>query len=140
MSDDNVIAFPKEWNPSTDYVVDFEVDFEANPNQVSPMTEEEKFLSHLYNFAQVGLAIARNKNGDYAGNGDPFANFRKAEIAGATIPQGIVVRMSDKLARLGNLIQRPAKVSDESIKDTCIDLSNYCLILAAWYEMNEQVR
>jgi len=77
------------------------------------------------------------KNKGY-GLGDPLGNFRMCEQIGIPAWKGCWVRMSDKWARLTNLI---AKMDDknfqdaikmESIEDTLIDLANYavlCLIL-----------
>ena len=42
---------------------------------------------------------------------------------------GIMVRMSDKMARLENLISGHASKVDESIDDTCMDLINYAAYL-----------
>lgn len=40
------------------------------------------------------------------------------------------VRMSDKMNRFNNLIMKEAQVSDESLRDTLLDLANYCIITA----------
>jgi len=54
------------------------------------------------------------KNRDY---GDSFANF-------GTI--GVIVRMSDKIARLVNLTDKGVSyVNTESMRDTLLDLHNY---------------
>ena len=45
---------------------------------------------------------------------------------------GIVVRMTDKLSRIANLIKQDAKVKDESISDTLLDLMNYANILKVY--------
>ena len=42
---------------------------------------------------------------------------------------GIIVRLSDKTERLKHLISNNLKESNESIKDTLIDIANYTLIL-----------
>lgn len=104
----------------------------------APMNKTEQFFSHLHHLAQIGLAIATNKNQDYAGNGDPFANFRASEVAGVGIERAMLVRMMDKISRISNLIQRPPAVVNESLVDTCIDLSNYSLILATYFKMHPE--
>lgn len=110
---------------------------EVNPNLIERKpTSEEMFFAHLYNFAQMGLAIARNKNTDYAGNGDPFQNFRGSEAVGVSTPRGMLVRMMDKVARVSNLITRPPAVANESLIDTCVDLAMYALILATYIKMH----
>lgn len=78
------------------------------------------------------LAIVDRKNSDYAGgklDDDAFANFRLSQMVGVTPERGILVRMSDKLARVSVLLDQDAKVKDESIADSLLDLANYSLIL-----------
>ena len=60
------------------------------------------------------------KNHDY---GDSFhETFLKWGLTMAAI------RLEDKLSRFGTLIRREAKVPDESIRDTLIDLANYAIM------------
>lgn len=70
------------------------------------------------------------KNAGYAGDSqDRWANFRLAQAFGITPILGVMVRMSDKWARIQNLFKNPDndKVG-ESIKDTLMDLASYALI------------
>ena len=55
----------------------------------------------------------------------------------ATTEEGFVVRMSDKLMRVANLVSsgNPNLVEDEKIEDTLIDLANYALLLATYRKM-----
>lgn len=46
--------------------------------------------------------------------------------------QGVIVRLSDKLARLEHLSENK-DATDESIKDTCIDIANYAFLFYAEY-------
>lgn len=93
-----------------------------------------QFRAHIANTFQKGLALIDKKNADYAGEDDPFANFNNASIAHVSVPQAILVRISDKMSRIGNLLVRPAVVLDESLEDTIIDAINYLAILLAWLE------
>lgn len=46
-------------------------------------------------------------------------------------PVSFLVRMHDKLNRLDSLFMKPSdaiKVKDESVRDTLMDLANYCVI------------
>jgi hypothetical protein len=44
-------------------------------------------------------------------------------------PLGVVVRMSDKMARIANLINNGKKPNNESLRDSAIDLINYSTML-----------
>lgn len=93
-------------------------------------------IVHLEQLYKENLEIARKKNADYASDQDPFANFNLAPLlAGISVERGILVRMSDKQARVSNLLDKPAQVADESIEDSLADLANYALILIARLRM-----
>jgi hypothetical protein len=62
----------------------------------------------------------KRKNHDY---GDSF--HKSFEKFGLIAP---VVRMSDKMGRLETLCQKEAQVKEESIRDTLMDLANYCIM------------
>ena len=88
-------------------------------------------LAELVNFADVFfnecMRIVEVKNTRYAGPIDPFTNFR---LGGQ---YGIVIRMTDKISRLLTLTNPAHSMdgADESIEDTCRDLANYAMLLAA---------
>jgi len=86
------------------------------------------------------LEIAEAKNHDYGGkDSNPFANFMAVEHLGAASAEaGITVRMTDKLSRIITLLNKEAKVTDESITDTLLDLANYALILKALIAYKKQ--
>lgn len=48
-----------------------------------------------------------------------------------------VVRMSDKMERLSSLLNKDAKV-DESIRDTVMDLANYCIMTAMYLDNKKE--
>lgn len=77
------------------------------------------------------LEIARDKNADYAGEENPFKSFLGSELIGISPDKACLVRILDKVTRIGNLLNRPAKVKDETIEDTLNDLINYTAILKA---------
>jgi hypothetical protein len=79
--------------------------------------------------------ITLAKNADYTGSGDdPFANFRIVELIGVcSAEQGILTRISDKLARLSSFCQRgELSVKDESVEDSLLDLANYTILMAGY--------
>jgi hypothetical protein len=86
---------------------------------------------YLKNFAKITgdmLALTTKKSNDYASPEDPFANFKMfGEI-------GILVRMSDKMARLKTALydRREMACTDESIEDTVLDLATYAILLLSY--------
>lgn len=72
---------------------------------------------------QSALALMMKKNQDYACESDLFRNFR---YFGSL---GVLVRLSDKLARLRTFEERDTfSVTDESLRDTIQDAINYLVI------------
>jgi hypothetical protein len=112
---------------------------EPEPIRYEPTVEDE-FFAHLGALCRKGLHTAKAKNADYAGNGDPFANFRACEQIGVSTPRGMLVRMQDKMQRMSNLIDRPPAVVSESIEDTCMDLGMYAFIMATYFRMHHNDR
>jgi len=83
------------------------------------------------------MDLLKSKNADYTndakGHGGVFSNLNKAEAFGiCSTEQGILVRMTDKLARLASLIEREGHVRSETMRDTIVDLINYAILLDAW--------
>jgi hypothetical protein len=85
---------------------------------------------HMQHTFDECYAISVAKNADYASDADPLANFRACEQFGVPLTKGIMVRLSDKFARIGNLLDNEAQVKDEAIADTIRDAVNYLAILA----------
>lgn len=80
------------------------------------MTKYEKHLKICEELNEIYV----NKNHDY---GDSFGEtFRKLGIISA------VTRITDKTNRLQSLCINQQKVSDESIRDTLMDLANYAIM------------
>jgi hypothetical protein len=100
------------------------------------VTRDELYDIHA-DMGDDALEIMRAKNVDYASEADPFRNFRTFGLL------GIVVRMSDKIARLHSLVERGLEnnaVKDESYRDTLLDLVNYSVIFAAMAQEASPVR
>jgi hypothetical protein len=99
------------------------------------MTKEELFEVHM-KMCNEALDLMKKKNADYAGSGgnNPFANFTRVENMGiCRTEQGFLVRLTDKMSRLSSFAQcGKLEVSDESFKDTCIDIINYVVLLQAY--------
>ncbi len=94
----------------------------------------DKFIKNLEETYQKGVELVKKKNHDYAKGTDPWANFRFAELVGVSVERAILVRMSDKIARISNVIDKDILVKNESIEDTLIDLINYTAILKAYLD------
>jgi hypothetical protein len=70
------------------------------------------------------LAIHQAKNADY-GNSYELSS----RLLGRPVVEGLLHRMSDKLARACRLAQgQEAQVKDEALADTLMDLANYSVL------------
>jgi len=73
------------------------------------------------------------KNKGY-GIGNPLGNFKESERFGIPAWKGCLVRMTDKVSRIYNLVQKmndpeyADAVKMENLEDTLIDLANYSLL------------
>jgi len=73
--------------------------------------------------------LMAKKNHDYAHRDDPFRNFR---MFGSL---GILVRLSDKIARLRSFEESGRfVVPDEKLEDTILDIINYAVLYRAMRE------
>jgi len=106
------------------------------------MKKEELFVMHE-NMCKDALHLMKKKNADYAGSGgdNPFANFTRVENMGVCkTEQGFLVRLTDKMSRLSTFAQSgKLEVTDESFKDTCIDVINYIVLLHAYVSDKKNV-
>lgn len=81
---------------------------------------------------EKSLELIKVKNKDYAGKVNSFKNFDVVgDICNISSEKGILVRMCDKITRVGNLLDNKAAVEEETIEDTLLDLANYSYILLA---------
>lgn len=108
------------------------VDYEAITER--PAVTSEEFVKEIESIYEKAAEIVKTKNKDYGGEADPFRNFRYAEYCNVSVQDAILVRISDKFARINNLLHReegPA-VIDEKVEDTVLDMINYLAILYVW--------
>ncbi len=91
--------------------------------------EKKEFLTKIKNLFEDCYVMVEKKNGDYANSEDPFRNFRASTHVGVNPDRAILVRLSDKIARISNLLDKEAEVEDEKIQDTIQDAINYLAIL-----------
>ena len=97
--------------------------------------KEAKGIPGFTETLEAMKSIMLAKNSDYTGEKGAFDNFLMVERLGITSPEkGLLVRMTDKLCRISNLLENEAQVKDESITDTLLDLANYSVILKCLIE------
>lgn len=110
----------REWKPGAD---------------MTPLiTPRNKLLNYHTTLTLQARQVMEKKNQDYGEDGDPFRNFR---AFGAF---GILVRLSDKLARLRTFVERGTyMVNDESFEDTIKDAINYIILLSAMVKEREVI-
>lgn len=90
------------------------------------MTRPE-LITALKELSAARIELADRKNQNYSGD-DALANFtRITDLTGGylTPAQGVFVRLSDKLSRLGNLLFSGQDKVGETLEDTAQDLANY---------------
>lgn len=91
------------------------------------LTARDRLLSIHNEMCGEARALMARKNHDYASDADPFRNFRTFGRF------GILVRLSDKLARLRSFEeQQTLDVPEESIRDTVQDIINYAILYIAY--------
>lgn len=83
------------------------------------LTSHEKITAELFD-------TYKRKNHDY---GDSFTDSLNefGLVAG-------IVRVGDKVNRLKTLTKNEQQVSDESLRDTILDASNYLIMMAMWID------
>lgn len=94
--------------------------------------DNKQFIADIEKTYAKGIGLIKLKNADYASSENPFRNFEFANLVGVPVDRGMLIRMTDKLARISNLLDKKNAVKDESIEDTVLDLINYSGILLAY--------
>ena len=92
----------------------------------------DQFVQEIKDTYKRCLGILEKKNADYANQDNPWHNFEFSQLVGVDVPHAIMVRILDKMARIGNLLKRGGQVKDEKIEDTIEDAINYLAILLAY--------
>ena len=101
----------------------------------------EQYLRYHQIMCDEARRLSERKNHDYAGKGgeQPFANFQRCEALGiCSTERGFLVRMTDKMSRLASFAEAGKfQVADEKVRDTCIDLINYTVLLLAYIDSKD---
>lgn len=101
--------------------------------------EGKKRMSRIPEFTELMNSISLihdKKNRDYASAENPFSNFeRSAELMSwfkDENDKAFVSLIGTKLARLAELLQEDKVPNNESIDDSFLDLSTYCILWGAY--------
>lgn len=99
------------------------------------MTTREELLQQHTDLCKASRDLMKAKNHDYADQNEVFGNLRMCEhLSHGEVPTslGILVRLTDKLARLYNF-ERHGRLAvvDESVEDTVLDIINYVVLYRA---------
>ena len=102
--------------------------------------DRDDLLEYFDQVTSHARKLLEDKNHDYAGQGEVFANFTRVESLGITSTEkGMLVRMSDKLSRLSSFCEQGKFKVDESLEDTCVDVINYAFLLLAYFHSKNSV-
>ena len=85
--------------------------------------ESQTFVDLCLELIQLHL----KKAADYGSAGRPLGNFNEAQVLGIEPLDGVLIRMSDKWARIG-AFRRNGKLENELFEDSLIDLAAYSLL------------
>lgn len=91
-------------------------------------------------------SLLDKKNQDYSHNSDVHSNFKEmAQICtdfrvDITRPEGIIeYHVLHKIHRIFKLINSADEPSNESVKDSAVDLENYMTLLYTYYTENKNI-
>jgi hypothetical protein len=88
------------------------------------MQGDPMFYEYLVKMAQLHA----KKNHDYSQDQDPLSNLKACEAIGIPAYKGVLVRLQDKWSRLIELSKKEAKVLEESVEDTLLDMAIYAIL------------
>jgi len=104
---------------------------------------QNQYLEKFAALQRKKLLITKAKNSDYAHAEDAFANFtliEKLTNGKISTGEGMLIRLTDKLQRVANLLYKPASVADEKLEVTLLDLSNYADIMNIYFSTGKDAR
>lgn len=95
-------------------------------------------IKSVINLIEQIKTIHQKKNEDYATSGNPFENFHRSAIIASwfknDIDKAFTILIGTKLARLATLLQKETGPNNESIEDSFLDLSTYCILWSAYHK------
>lgn len=97
------------------------------------LSARERLFALHQKMTSDAYKLIKQKNLDYSSEEDPLLNFRRHGLF------GMLVRMDDKMARLGNFSKKGVfSVVTETLNDTLLDIINYCILFAFWVEETKE--
>jgi hypothetical protein len=85
------------------------------------------------------LKLHNDKNNDYATDEDPLSNLRGAVRLGVNPVTGVVLRLTDKWARIEQLIKGKSP-KNESLRDSLMDNAAYSLLAIILLDEQDALR
>lgn len=114
----------------SDYMNDGELNagvLEDTKNTLKALGTRPKLPDSVEQF----MAITNNMAKTYAAKNHDYGNSFEQSLDEFRLVAS-VVRIGDKMNRIKSLIKKEAKVKDESIKDTLLDMANYAIMTVMW--------
>lgn len=105
------------------------IDADTLARNFSLVQDVEELPSPANDFKEICksmIATYVKKNADYGNSFDK--SLDRFGIVAA------VVRIGDKMNRIESLTTKKAQVTDESIRDTLMDMANYCVMTVMWLD------
>jgi Nucleotide modification associated domain 1 len=81
--------------------------------------------------------LHNRKNANYSSDSDPLSNLKECEKFGIPAHVGVMVRITDKISRVQQLLLGKPDLVGESIKDTLFDMAVYSLLAIILIEEKE---
>lgn len=107
----------------------------------------KQFIEFQRKFYEEANELMMAKNADYSAGTDSeapaFSNFEIVNSYPAlkiSPYNGAFIRLLDKISRLSRIINTDSMVKTESIRDTCLDISNYSSIICGILEEKSQLK
>lgn len=107
------------------------------PHQAYSYKVDEEFISHVWQVLDTAGNLLIRKHHDYGP--------KNVALSPGGALNGLRVRMWDKVARINNLLDSGVKPSNESLRDSFLDLLNYSAIAmmvldGTWPELPDEQR
>lgn len=100
-------------------------------------TTPKEYLKRFEEITNKMLEVTTAKNKDYSWDSLRFKNFETISFLTdwkTSVEQWFLVRITDKVTRIANLINTENAVKDERIEDSLLDLSIYAILFKIYLD------